>query len=119
MSFEYEIRYVPTESVLPNPLTTRKHFKRPISKVGRSICEYGFMAPIVVDEINTIVAGQVRWEVAMELGQEVIPVYEAKRLSKVQKKAYRRADDRLALKADWDDDPLGVELEFLLFLEFD
>jgi ParB-like chromosome segregation protein Spo0J len=119
MSFELEVRYMQTESVMPNPLCTRRYFKRPISKVGRSICEYGFMAPIVIDEINTIIAGQCRWEAAKELNLEVIPVYQAKHLTKAQKKAYRLADNRLALETDWDDDPLGVELEFLLVLEFD
>ena len=119
MSFEFETRCVQTESVMPNPFSTRRHLKRQISKVGRTICEYGFMAPIIVDENNTIIAGQYRWEAAKELSLEEIPVYQAKHLNSAQKKHYRLADARLALETDWDDDPLRVELEFLLWLEFD
>jgi ParB-like chromosome segregation protein Spo0J len=117
MSFELEVRYMQTESVMPNPLCTRRYFKKPISKVGRIICENDFMAPIIIDEINTIIVGQYRWEAAREIGLEVILVYQAKHLSKAQKKAFRLEDNRLALDTDWDDDPLRVELELLLCTE--
>lgn len=119
MSFEFEASYVQTKSVVPNPLSKGMHLKRPISKIGRTICKYGFMAPIIVDENNKIIAGQYRWEAAKQLGLEVIPVYQAKHLNKAQKKHYRLEDSKLALKTDWDDDPIRVELEFLLWLEFD
>jgi ParB-like chromosome segregation protein Spo0J len=119
MSIELEIEYMQTESVVPNPLSTRNHFKMPISKVGRTICEYGYMAPIIIDENNTIIVGQYRWEAAKKFGLELISVYQANHLNKAQKKAYRLADTRHSLKTDWDDDPLRVELEFLLWLEFD
>ena len=119
MSFIFESRNVQTASVMPNPFSTHRHLKRSISNVGRTICKYGFMAPVIVDENNTIIAGQYRWEAAKQLGLEVIPVYQAKHLNKAQKKHYRLEDRKLALETDWDDDPLRVELEFLLWLEFD
>ena len=119
MCFEFEARYVQTESVMPNPFSTHRHFKRPISKVGRTICKYGFMAPIIIDENNTIITGQYRWEATKELGLEVIPVYQTKHLSKAQVKAYRLGDNRLALESDWDVVLLGEELKFLSSIEID
>ena len=110
MSIEKEVRFMQTESVAPNPLCRCKHFKRPISKVGRSICKYGFMAPIVIDELNTVISGQYRWDTAMELGLETIAVYQANHLNRAQKKAYRLADHRHELEGDGAGDAVGGEL---------
>lgn len=119
MNAKLKVEYRPIGSITPYAFNARKHPKNQISKVGRSICEFGFTLPILIDENGTIIAGHCRWEAAKEIGLEVIPVIQAKHLSKAQVKAYRLADNRLALDSNWDDDLLRIELEFLSSIEID
>jgi ParB-like chromosome segregation protein Spo0J len=119
MNTKLQVQYRPIESVSPYASNARIHSKKQVSQVSRSILEFGFMAPILVDEKGTIIAGHCRLEAAKEIGLKVIPVIQAKHLSKSQVRAYRLADNKLALDSDWDDDLLRVELKFLSSIEID
>lgn len=74
---------------------------------------------ILVDEVGIIVAGEGRWDAAKQNGLEVIPVIQIKHLNKAQIRAYRLADNKLALESDWDDSLVRVELEFLASIDID
>ncbi|CAK0770799.1 hypothetical protein WCLP8_4650001 [uncultured Gammaproteobacteria bacterium] len=56
---------------------------------------------------------------ARRLGLETVPVIVLAHLSDAQKKAFRIADNKLALNAGWNDDLLRLELEELQALDFD
>jgi DNA modification methylase len=90
-----------------------------IDVVARSIEEFGFQQPIVVDEHSVIIVGHTRWKAALKLGLEKIPVVVATNLSPEQAKAYRIADNQTASIASWDFDILPIELNELLGAEFD
>jgi DNA modification methylase len=90
-----------------------------VDAVARSIQEFGFRQPIVVDETGTIVVGHTRWKAAQKLGLAQVPVHVASGLTPAQIRAYRIADNQTATLANWDDNLLPLELAELKALEFD
>src|SRR6185295_4571295 len=73
-----------------------------VAAVAASIKEFGFRAPVVVDEHDEIIVGHTRWKASKKLGLEFIPVHVAAGLTPAQIKAYRIADNKTAEIADWD-----------------
>jgi len=90
-----------------------------VEAVVRSIQEFGFRQPIVVDEDGVIIVGHTRFKAAQKLGLEKVPVHVAKELSPTQVKAYRLADNRTGEIAEWDFDLLPIELSQLGEMDFD
>lgn len=90
-----------------------------VEAVARSIREFGFRQPIVVDADGMIVVGHTRWKAALKLGLKRVPVHVASELTPAQCKAYRIADNQTASIADWDFTLLPVELADLKELDFD
>jgi DNA modification methylase len=90
-----------------------------VEAVARSIREYGFRQPIVVDGSGTIVCGHTRLKAAQSLGLNEVPVHVARDLSPEQVKALRIADNRLHELATWDNALLAVELDELADLGVD
>lgn len=95
MNTELQVEYWPIESVKPYLRNARKHSKKQVTQVAGSFLEFGIVRPILVDENGTIMAGHCCFEATKEIGLKVIPVIQAKHLSKAQVKAYRLADNRL------------------------
>ena len=52
-----------------------------VDAVARSLQEFGFRQPIVVDKDGVIVAGHARWTAAQKLGLKQVPVHVAKDLA--------------------------------------
>jgi DNA modification methylase len=90
-----------------------------VAAVARSIAEFGFRQPIVLDEYDVIVVGDTRYKAALSLGMKQVPVHVARGLTPAQIKAYRLADNKTAQLADWDHDRLVQELADLQELQFD
>ena len=90
-----------------------------VDAVARSIQEFGFRQPIVVDEDGVIIVGHTRYKAAQKLGLETVPVHVAKGLTPEQIKAYRVADNKIADLAKWDYDLLPIELGELQASDYD
>jgi len=90
-----------------------------VEAVARSIREYGFRQPIVVDADGVIIVGHTRWKAALKLGLEEVPVHVASDISPEQIKAYRIADNKTAELATWDMELLPVELSDLQGMDVD
>ena len=90
-----------------------------VDAVARSIREFGFRQPIVVDADNVIIVGHTRWKAAKQLGLAKVPVHVAADLTEQQKRAYRIADNQTADLAGWDWDRLSQELGDLAAADFD
>src|SRR5438477_11380212 len=73
-----------------------------VDAVAKSLREFGFRQPIVVDKDGVIVVGHTRWKAAKKLGLAQVPVHVAAELSPAQAKAYRIADNQTATIAAWD-----------------
>ena len=90
-----------------------------VDAVARSIAEFGFRQPIVVDSEGIIVVGHARFKAAVKLGLEDVPVHVAKELTPEQIRAYRIADNKIADLATWDMNLLPAELAALDAEDFD
>ena len=108
-----EIRYVPTEDLVPYARNAKQHPPEQIAQIAGSLKEFGFINPIVVDKDRSIVAGHGRVLAAQKLGMTEVPTIAAEHLSPTQVKAFRLADNRIAQNGSWDDDLLKLELEEL------
>jgi DNA modification methylase len=87
--------------------------------VAKSIREFGFKVPIVLDEHDVIVTGHTRHKAALKLGLKEVPCIVAKDLDDDQIKAFRLADNKTAEYAQWDIEKLNQELRELQLLDFD
>ena len=81
-----------------------------VDAVARSLEEFGFRQPIVVDAEGVIVCGHTRWKAARKLGLAKVPVHVAEDLSPEQIRAYRIADNQTGTLAEWDFEILPIEL---------
>jgi hypothetical protein len=81
-----------------------------VEAVARSLREFGFRQPIVVDADGVIVVGHTRYYAAQKLGMEKVPVHVARDLTPEQIRAYRIADNKTAELSEWNYDLLPVEL---------
>lgn len=84
-----------------------------VDAIARSIQEFGWRQPIVVDKAGVIIVGHTRLKAAAKLGLATVPVHVATDLTEAQVKAYRIADNKLAELSEWDVDLLPVELNEL------
>ena len=103
----------------PFPRNARTHTPAQISQIARSISEFGFTNPILIDQHNRIVAGFGRWAAVKELGSRDVPVIRLEDLTEAQIRAYAIADNRLAEKAGWDKEILALEFEELNAVDLD
>ena len=78
--------------------------------VAKSISEFGFKVPIIVDRNNVIVAGHTRYKAAKKLGLTDVPVIVADDLTDDQIKAFRLVDNKTSEIATWNDELLIQEL---------
>jgi len=115
-----EIKYLPTDSLLPYNRNARIHSGLQVEHIAQSIQEFGFLNPILIDSASkTIIAGHGRLLAAQKLGLETVPTVAFNHLTDTQRKAYTLADNKLALDADWDYDLLKIELDELKLEDFD
>ncbi len=113
-----EVEQRKVSEVTPYPQNPRLNDKA-VEAVARSIEEFGFRQPIVVDQEGVIIVGHTRHKAALKLGLDVVPVIVAKELTPAQVKAYRLSDNATGALADWDCELLSQELAGLDALDFD
>jgi DNA modification methylase len=90
-----------------------------VDAVAKSIKEFGFRQPIVVDEDYVIIVGHTRYKAALKLGLKKVPVHVAKGLTPAQARAYRLADNQTATMSTWDEERLPLEMAELQGMDFD
>lgn len=98
---------------------SRTHSDEQIAKIVRSINEFGFTNPLLIDENNVIIAGHGRLAAALEAGIPELPCIVLEGLSDAQKAALVIADNKIALDAGWDRDILLSQFDFLKQFDYD
>lgn len=84
-----------------------------VNAVARSIKEFGFKVPVIIDSNNVIIAGHTRVKACKQLGITEVPCVIADDLTEDQIKAFRIADNKTAELAEWDLEKLNEELSFI------
>lgn len=102
------------ELLIPYENNPRNNDKA-VDSVARSIKEFGFKVPIIIDKNNVIIAGHTRLKAAKKLGLKDVPVIVADDLTDDQIKAFRLVDNKVAEIATWNDELLLEELKNIDF----
>jgi ParB-like chromosome segregation protein Spo0J len=97
---------MPIGKLLPYARNARQHSDAQIAQIAASIKEWGWTIPVLVDEANTLIAGHGRVLAAHQLGLPDVPTMVARGWSEAKVRAYRIADNKLALNSSWDDELL-------------
>ena len=90
-----------------------------INVVKKSLSEFGFQQPLVLDKDNIIIVGHTRFAAAKELGFTDVPCFIADNLSDEKIKAYRIMDNKSAEYASWNYGLLTKEITDLLESDYD
>lgn len=108
---------IPIGQVKPYTKNPRKN-DRAVDLVAKSIKEFGFQNPIILDKNSEIIAGHTRLKAAEKLKLKEVPVIRAEDLTEEQVKAFRIMDNKSSEYASWDKDLLKEELVALQNLDF-
>lgn len=103
----------------PYARNARTHSPDQIGQIVRSIEEFGWTFPVLIDERGVIVAGHGRVLAASRMGLGEVPVIVARGWTPERVEAYRIADNKIASNAGWDETLLALELADLDDLGFD
>lgn len=109
---------VEIKKLVPYENNARTHSEEQVEKIARSIEEFGFINPVLIDSEYGIIAGHGRVLGATKLGMTEVPCLFIEDLTEAQKKAYILADNKLALDAGWDEELLKIELQELQNMNF-
>lgn len=104
-----KIVYKPLDGLYYYENNPRRNEKA-VKAVRKSIEEFGFLNPIIVDNENVIICGHTRFLAAKQLNMETVPVIVAGDLTEEQVTAFRLADNKVAEIATWNKSKLHDEL---------
>lgn len=107
---ERKYEYRKLDEIKPYEKNPRRN-DQAVDAVAKSIQEFGFNVPIVIDRNGVIVAGHTRYKAAVKLGLGGVPCVSVNDLTEKQVKAYRLADNKVAELSAWDFGILNEELE--------
>lgn len=115
------IVYRPIEQLLLSVENPRLHSEKQISQIAESIRTFGFLRPVLTDGELRVICGHGRVQAAKVIGIRELPTVSVEHLTEHQIKAFRIADNKLAMNSKWDEKLLGEQLKFLseVELEFD
>ena len=106
------------DNIFPYEKNPRKNDEA-VNVVAKSLEEFGFQQPLVLDADNVIVVGHTRFRAAKKLGLETVPCVVADNLTVAQVKAYRIKDNKSSELSKWDYDLLTEEMSDLLSSDYD
>lgn len=119
MAKSVKLQEVAIDLLKPYERNAKVHPKEQVEKIKRSIEEFGFVTPCVIDGEYNLIAGHGRVQAAKEMGLETVPCVFVEGLSEAQRKAYILADNRLGELGEWDMETVSDELEELKDSGFD
>lgn len=108
-----KIENVEVRKLVPYAKNTKIHGKKQLEKLKKSIEEFGFLTPCLIDKDFNIIAGHGRVMAAKELNIKKVPCVFVEGLSEQQRRAYILADNRLGELGEWDMDLVAQELNAL------
>lgn len=113
-----QMEMVAIRDLIPYEGNARLHTPQQIDKLVESLREFGFVAPVLIDDKNRVLAGHGRLEAAEAAGMETVPCVRASGLTDAQRRAYILADNRLCELGEWDQEALEIELDGLASMDF-
>ena len=118
-TFCTKVTLQPIDALKLDPKNPRRHEPSQIKKIARSIKEFGFNVPILVDAEQQVIAGHGRLLASRVLGLTQVPTIQLEHLSPAKRRAFVIADNRLTEIAGWDERILAENLQELSSLDLD
>ena len=87
---------VDIEKIRPYENNAKVHPQGQVDRLAKSMQEFGFVSPCLIDKENNLIAGHGRLMAAKQIGMEKIPCVYVEGLTEAQKKAYILADNKLS-----------------------
>ena len=119
MKNQRNVEYISPDMLKPHPKNSRIHSEKQIEKLQRSIREFGFAKPVIVDEDYTILAGHGAVLAAKAENLKSIPCFILTGLTDEQKRAYIITDNRMSDLSYFDMNAVVSEIEELCGRNFD
>ena len=119
MNYTDRLELIDIDKLIPYANNARTHSDEQIAQLRDSICEFGFVNPVLIDKEYNVIAGHGRITAAKQEGLTTVPCVLVEHLTDAQKRAYMIADNKLALNAGWDMELLKIELDELKACDFD
>jgi ParB-like chromosome segregation protein Spo0J len=109
----------PLAKLIPYARNARTHSEAQVKQIAGSITKWGWTMLCLVSPRGELIAGHGRALAANLLKLTEAPVMVGRGWTPEMIKAYRLADNQLALNAEWDQELLGLELAELVGRGFD
>lgn len=110
---------VKIKDLKPNKNSARLHSDKNKHVLCSAVQHFKILNPPMVDQNKNIIAGNLRYEVAKELGYEEIQVIQIEHLSKDDIRAFIIAENKIAEMAGWDKEILKIDLQYLTDIGYD
>lgn len=95
----------------------KRHPRKQIEQIKKSIQEFGFNDPIAIDENNVIIEGHGRFKALQELEYDKIECIRLTHLTEEQKKAYILAHNKLNMETGFDTELLLEEIDSIVGID--
>ena len=113
------VQEISIDLLKPYQNNAKIHGAEQVEAIKRSIQEFGFISPCLIDKDYNLIAGHGRIMAAKELGMLKVPCLFIEGLTEQQRKAYILADNRLTDMGGWDQELIDEELRALYDSGFD
>lgn len=111
------IEYIGTRQIKPYAGNAKKHDETQIENVAKSIQQFGFAQPLVIDQNSELVIGHCRLAAAKKLGIPEVPCVRLEGLTEEQVKKLRLIDNKLN-ESEWDTKTLLADMRGLDLSDF-
>src|SRR5438477_2526861 len=101
------------DELKPDPRNPRRHSRKQIKQLARSIETFGFTVPALVDADSNVIAGHGRILACRELGWREIPTISIDDLNEEKRRGLMIAVNRPAENAEWNERLLAEQLKDL------
>ena len=106
-----DIEKIDINLIKPYAGNAKRHPKKQIEKIKKSILDFGFNDPLAIDENNMLIEGHGRYEALKQLSYKEVECIRLTNLTEEQKKAYILVHNKLNMETGFDDDILAKELD--------
>lgn len=109
MKIEKDIEMINVNELEPYKNNPKEHNEAQVTKIAKSIKDFGFSVPIITDDKNNIIAGHGRYLASKKLQLDEVPVIKKANMTEAKIKAFRLADNKVA-ESNWDYELLEQEI---------
>lgn len=106
--FQHDV--IDVDTIIPFSQNARTHSDEQVAQLAGAIREFGFTAPLLIDENSNLIAGHGRLLAARKLGMTQVPAITVTGMDERKRRALVLADNKLAMNAGWDESILANEL---------